>query len=233
MRTLLMAVICIALASLALGQIQSDTFTVQATRSAALTPDQVLFDVTVTASSNTSFDQVLTPLQGLGITAADFSRISNEFGNPPSLDWSFSLAVPFAKMKATLASLTSLQQSISTNNSGLKLSFRVEGSAVSPELQSQPCSTNDLIADAQTQAQKMASAAGFTVGPIVAISKPNFAAVASVPTGFRVLTAPAFASFTLGQFISISQFTQAAVFTIPAPPPNCTVEVRFTLLRYR
>ena len=226
MRTLLMAVICLALASLALGQIQSDTFTVQATRSAALTPDQVVFDVIVTAVATTSFDQVLTALQGLGITAVNLSGTS--FVNRDSLDWSFSVAVQFAKMKATVASLTSLQQSISKDNSGLKLSFYVRGSTVSPELQSQPCPTNDLIADAQAQAQKMASAAGFTVGPIVSVSKPNFAEI------FDPSTAAITGTFSFsGLPPGLISVVPNAWFAAPAPVSNCTAEVRFTLLRYR
>ena len=230
MRTSFMAVICLGAASSAFGQIQSDTITVQATRSIQLTPDQIVFNLTVTAGANTSFDHVLTALQALGITAANLS--STSFGNQDSLEWSFSLAVPFAQMKATIASLTSLGQSISKGNSGLKLSFAAQGSTASPELmQAKPCSTDDLIADAQAQAQKMAAAAGFTVGAIVAISKQKFAAVAS-PALLTFSTPPVFATFTVGQFISISQYSQA-LFASPPPMSNCTAEVRFAMLRYR
>src|SRR5260370_33104342 len=89
-------------------------------------------------------------------------------GNQASLQWSFMLAAPLTKMNATIASLIALQQSMVKNNSGMSLMFQMQGAYVSPQaFQSQSCSTKDLVADAQAQAQNVAAAAGVAVGPLI------------------------------------------------------------------
>src|ERR1022692_3262047 len=169
-------------ASLAFGQGDSNTVTVTASQSVNLQPDQVVFGVYVTTSINASLDDVLAALKGSGITIANLSGIGNGSGIPlgilpgnpqptPTIQWSFVLGVPFAQMKATVTALTSLQQSIMQANSGFTLSFSVQGTQVSASLQqSQVCSIPGLIADATTQASKLASAARLNLGSIAAMS---------------------------------------------------------------
>ena len=169
-------------ASLAFGQGDSNTVTVTASQSVNLQPDQVVFGVYVTTSINASLDDVLAALKGSGITIANLSGVGNGSGIPlgilpgnpqptPTIQWSFVLGVPFAQMKATVTVLTSLQQSIMQANSGFTLSFSVQGTQVSASLQqSQVCSIPGLIADATTQASKLASAARLNLGSIAAMS---------------------------------------------------------------
>jgi hypothetical protein len=172
-------------ASLAFGQVEANTVTVTASQSVNLQPDQVAFGVSVTTPINASLDDVLAALKGSGITIANFSGVNSTFTIPtgilpvnplnpqptPTIQWSFSLSVPFAQMKATVTELTGLQKSIMQANSGLTLSFSVQGTQVSASLlQSQTCSIPGLISDATAQAQKLASAAGLNLGSIVAMS---------------------------------------------------------------
>src|SRR6202035_43594 len=123
------------------------------------------------------------------ITAANFSGISAApfTGNiiptpqqPPTvtqmLQWTFALSATLAKIKDTIATLSALQKTIAQQNNGLMLSFNVQGTQVSAQLQqSQACPTSDLLADARAQAQKLTDAAGFTLGAILAMSSqtPN------------------------------------------------------------
>jgi hypothetical protein len=138
--------------------------------------------------------------------------------NRGSLQWSFTLAAPLTKMNSTIVSLIALQQSIVQNNSGMLLTFQVQGAYVSPEaFQAQSCAAKDLVADAQAQAQKVAAVAGVYAGPIIAISDGTSSAPTS--TGYAV-PASRLGSFLFGSWYSPS-------------PPNCFMEVKFKLLRYQ
>ena len=146
-------------------------------------PDQVVFAVDVSSGLDTSLDDVIAALAGSGLNLANFNGINNSLlyivtGSvlpqptiEPTIDWSFTLPVPISQLKATAASLSSLQQSIASKNAGLTLSFRVRGTQTSPQLlQSQTCSISDLMSDARAQAQKLASATGFNLSYVVSMS---------------------------------------------------------------
>jgi hypothetical protein len=168
--------------SVAFGQLDSNSITVSASTTATLQPDQVVFSVSVASGINTGLDDILAALQGLGVTAANFSSVSTQgqtiatLGTvplmpAPALIWFFTLPTPLANTKATVASLAALQQSFTQQNNGLTLSFSVTGTQVSQQLmQSQPCSIAGLITAATTQAESLAAASGFTLGGILALS---------------------------------------------------------------
>lgn len=208
----------------AFAQLDSNSVTVTATRTMTHQPDQVLFGVTVQSGLNTSLDDVVAVLQGSGITAANFSSISTPpplvlTGNPipapavmPMLQWTFALSVPLAKIQDTIATLSALQKSIAQQNKGLTLSFSVQGTQVSAQLQqSQVCPIPDLLADAQAQAQKLAAAAGLSLGAVLAMSSG-----VSVPSSVS------------------SSFSLTGLLLTPAPvlPSVCSMTVKFALLRY-
>lgn len=214
MRRFFLTTLFLTSASLVFGQLDSDTATIQASRSVNLTPDQVVFSVSASAGPSTGLDQVVAALSNSGITAANFVRVTGGADNQSPLQWLFTLAAPLAKIKATVASLTALQQSIAQNNSGLTLSFQVQGTQVSPEsIQSQACAAKDLVADAQAQAQNMAAAAGLFIGPIVEISDGT-SVVGTVSTGVPVSI--------------VADFVPSSVL-----PSGCYIEVKFKLLRYQ
>lgn len=202
------------------GQLPSNTLTITATRSITVQPDQVSFELTVNSGMGTTLGQVVAALASLGVTSSDLSGVST---NLPSLQWTFNLAVPIANLTATINSLTNLENTITQNNSGLTLTFTVNGTQVSQQLlqsqQAQSCTNANLISDATTQAQKLASAAGMTLGPILKLSnsaavQPTLA-VAEISGTFAVLGAVPVPDFLLGY---------------PASPVTCSLVVQFQLM---
>ena len=210
---------------LAFGQLDSNSLTVTASRSVSLQPDQALFGVFVDSSVTSSLDDILAALQGSGITAANFSGVNTAptaiagVGPlpptlAPTLEWAFALPVALAKITATVKTLTSLQQSIVQNHSGLTLSFSIVGTQVSQQLQqTQTCVLPDLISDARAQAQKVATAAGAGVGNILALSSPVVTTVSN------------------GNSVPISRFPSSIASQLVLPPV-CTVTVKFALVRF-
>lgn len=198
----------------------SNSITVSASNNATLQPDQVVFSVSVTTPLTTGLDDVLTALASSGITAANLSGVSTQgiysvLGGPgtqippPMLVWTFSLTAPLANTKATVASLTTLQQNIAKANNGLTLSFSIVGTQVSQQLaQSQTCSLSSLITSATTQAQALAAAAGVQLGAILALS---------TSTSNTLATSQVFAS---GPYVS-------TIYN--SVPPPCAVTVKFNI----
>jgi uncharacterized protein YggE len=182
MPKILAIVLPLLFGSVAFGQLDSNSITVSASNNATLQPDQAIFAVTVQSGISTGLDDVLTALQGSGITAANFSGVTTQgqfatttlpggLAPQPSLFWTFNLPVPITNTKATVASLTTLQQTLAMQNNGLTLSFSIVGTQVSQQLaQSQTCSLSALLTAATTQAQSLAAAGGLTLGSILAMS---------------------------------------------------------------
>lgn len=221
-----LVLLLVSFCPLAFGQLDSNSITVSVSRNASLQPDQAIFGVTVQSGLGTGLDDVIAALQGSGITAANFSGVSTQeqlsgtFGSvtqPPQLTllWVFTLPVPLTKTKDTVASLTTLQQSIAKANAGLTLSFSIAGTQVSQQLaQSQTCSLPGLIADATAQAQSLAAAGGLYLGAITAMSSAT-SNVASSPQGLVISGA------------YVSAFSSA----LTAPPP-CAITVKFVATRF-
>ncbi len=191
-------------------------------------PDLEVFSVSVQSGVNTSLDDVIAALKGSGITAANFVGVSTADGlqfilspgpvTPPvarGMQWIFALPAPLAKIKDTVATLSALQKTIAQQNNGLILSFAVQGTQVSPQSQqSNACPIPDLLADARAQAQRLADAAGLSLGVVLAMSSAT-----SLPAGGQV-SVPA-----LVPGISFS--------TVSSPFPSiCSMTVKFALLRY-
>lgn len=221
-----LAVTFIISASLAFGQLDSNSVTVTASRSMSLQPDQVVFGVFVNSGVDATLDDVVAALQGSGIGIANFTGVSTpqfqlQFGTGqtpapplPTLQWAFGLPVAFSKMKDTVAALASLQASIPKKNTGLSLTFTVQGTQVSQQAQqSQTCSNADLLADARAQAKKLADAAGLIVGTILAVSSSTSSAV----------------SISLTPGFSFSPFYSTS---IPYFSPPCSMTVKFALGRF-
>jgi uncharacterized protein YggE len=216
---LLMAAFC----PIAFAQLDSNSITVAASNNVTLQPDQVVFSVSVTASQSTGLDEILAALQGSGITIANFVGVSTSpqviavigpappAAPAPMLTWIFSLPAPLANTKATITSLTTLQQNIAKANTGLTLSFSIVGTQVSQQLaQAQTCSFPGLIASATTQAQALAAAGGVTLGSILAISSATATIVPANFVSFNGIATNVYASAT---------------------PPPCGITVKFTVTR--
>ena len=174
-----LAALALALVPPAFAQLDSNTITVTASRTSTLQPDQVLFGIFVNTPFSGTMTDALNAVQSLGITAANFASVNTQQGvalTPnqaalPGLQWAFGLPVAFSQMTDTINSLTKLQQTLAQNNNGTTLSFQVEGTQVSPQLQqSQSCSATDLMSDARAQAAKLAAAASVNLGGVIAVS---------------------------------------------------------------
>jgi hypothetical protein len=200
------------------AQLPPKTVTITATRSIAPQADQFVFGVSVTSGTATTLDQITGALSGLGITSASLSGVDSS--NATMLQWNFTLAVPISNLPATITLLTKLERSIGQNNSGLMLTFSVNGTQASQQLQqsqqSQACSNAGLISDATAQAQKLASAAGLTLGPIV-----------------KLTTAALVESPISGVFGAATVALVGYVVPVPnnySAPLSCSLTVQFQLL---
>jgi uncharacterized protein YggE len=199
-----------------MAQLPSHTLTITASRSVALQPDQVVFGLSVASGTSTTLDQIGAALTSLGITSANLSSANTT--SATMLQWNFNLDVPISNLTATITSLTTLQQIIGQNNSGLTLTFNVNGTRVSQQLQqsqqAQTCTNANLISDATAQAQKLASAAGVTLGPIAKLS--------TTPLGVSGLSG----IFAPAELVVVNSIVPAN-YSVPL---SCSLTVQFRLL---
>jgi len=159
--------------SLLFGQLGSGTLTVTVSNNANPQPDQAIFSVLVNSGISQSLDGVVNALASTGITSANLSGLTfnSTVASPgaPPLGWTFQLIVPVTQVKNTTAMLLALQKTIPQNNSGLTLSFNLNGTQVSQQLQG-TCDFVGLMNNARAEAQNIAGATGFTPGAVVGIS---------------------------------------------------------------
>jgi uncharacterized protein YggE len=217
-------------ATVTFGSATSKSMTISALQQVAVAPDQIVFGVRVNSGLSTALDEVIAALQGSGITAVNLSSVytqttytSQNQQQQQYLQWTFGLPVFFGAMQDTAASLTSLQKAIAQQKSGLVLSFGPEGTRVSPQTQqAHQCSATSLIADAQAQAQKLADAAGFILGPILAISEAGLSPLQTLAV------APVSARSTIDFGGFLTQFVSPVL--IPPPVPStCSLSIKFAL----
>jgi uncharacterized protein YggE len=209
MRALRLIMFLAAGESLALAQLDSDTLTVSVSQTFSLRADQVQLSVDVNTGVNTGLDEVITKLNGAGITSAIFSNLSSD-ADPPALHWFFTLSVPVSEIKSTIAQLT-----------GLKIIFYIQGLQISQQMRdAQSCSMSNLMASAQVQAKKMADAAELAVGDVLALSDEG-----ALLASYSISVPPAPAQQWFRQ-------ASAALVIQPVLGSNCSLTVKFKLLRY-
>ena len=199
-------------AAVASAQLDDNTITITATRQIMPQPDQIAFSVSVQTTLSASIDGALAEVSGTGITAADLTEVFSGTGD--TLDWIFRLSAPLSQAGATAALLARAAQ-----QSKVITSIESLGTQVSQTAQASQTCSQSLVADAQKQAQTLASAAGFTVGTVLAVSDGSGiqnATPTTVPAVVAVLGAYSFA-------------------TIPAAVSStntCTAVVKFQLYSY-
>ncbi len=184
MRALKFGICLLAAAPFVFGQLDTDSLTISATRTFNLQPDQGVLGVYVDSAATAGLSDVLAALQGSGITADNLTRFytPDPFMVPPRLRWQFTLTTPLSKMRDTIVSLAALQMALAQQNSGLALTFNIQGTQVSAQSQAvQQCRVENLLADARAQAQKLADAIRVSVGPVLAMSTATFTAL---PIGY-------------------------------------------------
>jgi len=208
-----------AAVGLAYGQLDSNTITVTASRAANLAPDQAIIGVLVYSNIDTGLD-LITALPGAGLSAANLSGV-NTFNQ--GLQWSFQVMVPLSKIADTFTALSAAQNSSTAIQNNLALSYGLQGTRFSQELQAaHPCALPTLLADAQAQAQRVAAAAGMSVGAVINMSDGKGSTAATAPTGVYVL----------GVISVISPGQPTGNFYPPPVSPTlppCTLVVQFQL----
>jgi len=157
---------------------------ITASRSTTAPPDEIASSIILTTDMTAGLDDVNAELAAAGIGGATFSNVYTGYNYGTNgtiqsqyLIWSFTLTTPLAKIQNTVAQLLAAQQSIAKQHPGQALSFGLGGVQASTQSQP-PCSESALVADATVQAQKLAAAAGTTIGGIVTLS--NGAGAATV-----------------------------------------------------
>jgi len=186
------------------AQLDSGSVTVTATRAIVVQPDQAVFSVSVAAPIDSTEDDVLGIVAPIGLTAANLTGISGDAAN---LTYNFTWTVPITKVKETASALQSLS-----------IRFQVSGTRVSDELLAPArCPMSDLMADAVDQARKLATAAGTSVGPVLAVSNAGGSASPGVPV----------AGFLGGAFSFVGAYTP--VFLSASTTLNCSLMVKFQL----
>jgi hypothetical protein len=153
------------------------TISIAASRTAAPPQDHVSIPLTLHSTLSFGLDDVTAALGKAGITGATFTGVATDSLTnvliPPNaqriLGWSFSQIVPLSKLNETLTLTAGAQQAILKLNGGLDLTYRVDG-LIAARQATPVCRQADLISDAKTQAQKVANAAGVSVGSILSLT---------------------------------------------------------------
>jgi uncharacterized protein YggE len=224
MRTLLCLVV---LPLAAWSQLDDQTVTVTASRQLpSPQPDQAVLSLSVSSPITASLNDVLAALAGSGFSAANLAGVEYGSTSPtsitvglpatnPSIYWIFMMTVPLSDLGPALAAIGA-----SAAASPMPVTYSVY-SQVSPQLQaSQQCPYALLVADAQSQAQGLASAAGATVGAILAVSDGSAAPGSQViVSGYLAAVLPA---------SRIAPASISGVLGIPDQVP-CTMTVQFAL----
>jgi hypothetical protein len=221
------AALILACASVCLAQLDDNTVTITATRTVALQPDQATISINLTTPRNAGIDDAIAALQGTGLAAGDLVSVSTLTLNVGSgVYWTFRRAVPFSALKDTLTAVVAAQQALEKRSPGFVFTYYVSSQA-SQAAQNSPalCPMTTLLADAQTQAQQVARAAGVRLGGVVSMRQGGGqigVPILAVRTGdFSAIYDP-----VASPVASLATF----LYTPPLPAAACSLTVQFQLL---
>jgi hypothetical protein len=94
------------------------------------------------------------------------------------------------------------------------------------------CAYPSLMSDAQAQAQRMASAAGFKVGALVSISDQATVAPTGTFAFLNVLISGDFSQTVVNPFLPVSGLANLLLGSVAAQAPTtCTMTVQFQLVQ--
>lgn len=183
----------------------ASSITVTASRTVNVPADLIVVAASVTTPAVSTVDDALAVLPGTGLAASNLSSLYSP--SPGILQWQFSLSVPFAKMKDTLA--------VFQKAASPAVSFAVQGPQVSSQLlAAQDCSYASLLNDAQAQARQVTAAARVALGGIVAIADNNYAT-------------PVYRLGDFSQLNAVYDPLTAVITTVPSQSLTCSLTVQF------
>lgn len=169
-----------AMSSLMLyGQLSQTTssITVTATQPETLEASQAIFSITLYTPFGSTLSDATAILANAGITASNLVQLSSSMvppttattttGQPAStLAWTFQLTTPFTSQKATASALAGIQSSLVHIDTGMSLSFAISSTAA----YAGSCDLSSLAANALSQAQTLAAAAGQNLGKVIGLT---------------------------------------------------------------
>jgi len=210
--------VCALTTSFALGAPSStSSITVTTTDAVPTPPDQAAIYIYITSGPAGSLADISAALTDAGVTGATFAGISQLPLQAAPVDlmdltWKFTETVPLANLKDTFAQLTTAARTISEGNSGLRLTFGAAGLSFS---QLPVCPQAELLSEAKSQAQNVATAAGVNAGPVLSLSAPALA------------TAPAFVAAIFG---AVTIYDPLSAPSMPLQTPTCSLTAQFQML---
>jgi hypothetical protein len=217
------AALILVLVSSACAQLDPDTITVTAYGSqSTLAPDQLVFNLAVRANPVIGLDEIAGALSGAGISAKDLFTMYQPSScvHPDGtlcaaepVTWIFNFVTSVKKLPDVLGAIGIAQQA----QPSLAISLQGYASAAP-----QPCAITTLTSDARSQAEKMATAAGFRVGPVVSVIDGAGGPTIGVPVSiYGGIGTPA---------LAFGNALVSNILTSPQSPP-CAATVQFKLLR--
>ncbi len=218
MRALLLM---LAAAAAAFGQLDSGTIAITASQSVPAQSDSATVQVQVTLPDTGVLDDAVALVQPAGFTAADWVSVSSTGyyyvstggAPPPANTWNFSKTISVTDVPQTIAALDA------------KTANGVYYSVNTASPQQPECNYTALISSAQSQAGRIAEAAGRKLGSIVSMLK---GAQYQVPTA--VVRAGDFSGALLtNERVSSASFLLGQISST-APTPTCSLTVQFKLM---
>jgi hypothetical protein len=220
----------------AFGQLDNNVITVTASRNVNTPVDQAALVAYATADFNMTLDDVVAALKSTGITAANLSFVgpsqSDTFaaGFPTTAgvaadsttEWGFALQIPFSALTQTLSAFASVQTSLAKSAGSMTLDYYVQGAQSSPQAAANSCPYPAVFADARAQAERVATAAGLALGPVVAMTD------GSQSIGLQSIAGTA-AGIPTTIYLLGTSFSGAVQGIMSGLTPNCALVVQFKL----
>ena len=173
--------ILLAAATAAFGQLDTNTLTIAASSTASAQTSNATVQVDVLLPQASTFQDAVNIVQGAGFTADDFTYVSSygygssvgiEAAAAPTVDWTLSRTVRATEVPSVLAALDAASKKQPSGT----VSYSVSNAAApAPD-----CAYTALIGAAQSQARKVADAAGVKLGGIVSIEQGTQTPVAAL-----------------------------------------------------
>jgi hypothetical protein len=189
---------------------QVDGIVTTVTRTVTLAPDEADFIVVVSTTLDTSQQQVQQIFQDAGVQNLTVSGVAagpNNSAYPPPADSQLFYQIAFitapAAIKDFAKKLDAMRATLPNGLASLQFSASLNASQTAVEAAHQTA-LPQLLQDARTKSQALASAAGLKLGAITGITESNYGAT------------PAY----IGQWFSVAGFISSA--------PNATAGTQYT-----
>jgi hypothetical protein len=211
----------------AFGQLDDNTLSVTSSRVLSTRTDDFQILVTAETPGDFTLDAAIRALEGTGVTTSHLIAVNTQpasrntnLSGPAITAWTFRLRLPFSKLNEALTSLGRFRAP-----TGVTMYYSVESGPAVPA----PCPWQTLFGDAQIQAQKLASAAGFKAGPILGLSDKKELPQLLIP----VVRIGSFSQFApIGTiFDPVGTISFGELFVGGQQPETCSLTVQFRLLR--